>query len=85
VFMGVGALPLLPFLVPYLSGAEYFVASGVVTALALFGIGWIKGWVLDTRRFQAGLETLLMGGGAAAVAFLFGFFLEPMLGDLRLG
>jgi vacuolar iron transporter family protein len=85
VFIGVGALPLLPFLVPFFSGVEYFLASGVVTALALFSIGWIKGVVLDTRRFRAGMETLLMGSSAAAVAFLFGFFLEPMLGDLRIG
>jgi vacuolar iron transporter family protein len=85
VFMGVGMLPLVPFLIPFFSGVEYFLASGVVAALALFLIGWIKGVVLDTRRFRAGMETLLMGGGAAVVAFLFGFFLEPMLGDLRLG
>jgi vacuolar iron transporter family protein len=85
VFISVGALPLTPFLVPAFSGVEYFLASAVVTALALFSIGWIKGLVLDTRRFQAGIETLLMGGGAAVLAFLFGFFLEPMLGDLHFG
>ncbi len=85
VFFGVGALPLIPFLVPVLSGTEYFVASGIVTLFALFGIGWVKGVVLDTPRWRAGAETLLMGGAAALVAFLFGYFLEPMLGDLRIG
>lgn len=38
--------------------------------MALFGIGWVKEWVLDTRRLHAGLEALLMGGAAAGVAFL---------------
>ena len=85
VFLVVGVMPLLPFLIPFLSGVEYFVASGAITAMALFGIGWVKGRVLDTPRLRAGVETLLMGGAAAGGAFLFGFFLEPMLGDLRLG
>ncbi|WP_290647953.1 VIT1/CCC1 transporter family protein [Aquisalimonas sp.] len=84
VFLAVGVLPLLPFLVPLFSGNEYFVASGGIAAIALFAIGWVKGVVLDMSRLRAGLETLLMGGGAAVVAFLFGLFLEPMLGDLRL-
>lgn len=84
VFLGFGVLPLLPFLIPLFSGREYFVASGAIAAVALFAVGWIKGVVLDISRFRAGLETLLMGGGAALVAFLFGLFLEPMLGDLRL-
>lgn len=85
VFIGVGAFPLVPFLIPVFAGYEHFVASGIVTAIALFAIGWVKGLVLDMSRFRAGMETLLMGGGAALVAFLFGFFLEPMLGDLRIG
>ena len=81
-FMVVGFIPLLPFLVPVLTGGEYFVASAIITALALFGIGYAKGVILDTGRWRAGLETLLMGGGAAIVAFLVGTVLEPMLADL---
>ncbi len=81
-FVVVGFIPLLPFLIPVLTGGEYFVASAAVTALALFGIGYAKGVILDTGRWRAGLETLLMGGGAAIVAFLVGTVLEPMLADL---
>jgi hypothetical protein len=33
-------------------------------------------------RWRAGLETLLMGGAAAGIAFLFGYFLEPLLAGL---
>ena len=83
VFLVVGALPLLPFLVPFLSGGGYFIASAVVTLLALFGIGYVKGIVLKMQRWQAGLGTMLMGGGAASIAFLFGYFLEPLLAGLR--
>ncbi|TVP84087.1 VIT1/CCC1 transporter family protein [Thioalkalivibrio sp.] len=84
VFILVGALPLLPFLVPVLSDGGHFVASAGMACVALFGIGYVKGMVLDMARWRTGLETLLMGGGAALVAFLFGYFLEPMLGDLRI-
>jgi vacuolar iron transporter family protein len=83
IFLLIGAVPLLPFLVPFLSGGAYFVASAIAALLALFGIGFVKGVVLAMPRWRAGLETMLMGGGAAAIAFLFGFFLEPLIGGLR--
>ena len=82
VFLLVGAVPLLPLLVPFLSGDGYFIASAVTALVALFGVGYIKGIVLVMARWRAGLETMLMGGGAAAIAFLFGYFLEPLLAGL---
>ena len=84
VFVLVGAVPLVPFLIPWLSGGGYFVASAVMTALALFGIGYVKGVVLAIASWRAGLETLLMGGAAAGIAFLFGYALEPLVGGLRI-
>lgn len=84
VFIGVGFIPLLPFLIPALAGTEMFLVSGTTAIVALFGIGWAKGQILGMGRFRAGMETLAMGGGAAAVAFLSGFVLEPMLGNLQL-
>jgi vacuolar iron transporter family protein len=85
VFLLAGALPLLPFLVPALGGQQYFIASGVVAIGVLFAIGYIKGIILDMPRWRAGLETLLMGGAAALIAFAFGYVLEPMLGDFAFG
>ncbi len=82
MFIGVGLIPLLPFLLPFLAGTEMFLVSGTTAIGALFGIGWVKGQVLGMGRFRAGIETLAMGGGAAAVAFFCGFVLEPMLGDM---
>lgn len=83
VFIGVGLIPLLPFITPFLAGTQMFVVSGTVAVLSLFGIGWVKGLILGMSRFRAGLETLAMGGGAALLAFLLGFVFEPMLGDLK--
>lgn len=85
VFVVAGALPLLPFLIPWLGGQEDFVASATTAALVLFGIGYIKGVILNMPRWRAGTETLVMGGAAALIAFLFGYTLEPMLGDLVMG
>ena len=84
VFLLVGMVPLVPFLLPMFNGGNYFIASAAMAGLALFGIGYVKGVVLDMPRWRAGLETFLMGGGASAIAFLFGYFLEPMLGGLRI-
>ena len=85
VFIVVGSMPLLPFLIPVLTGGSLFAASAAVAGIALFGIGWVKGIVLDMPRWRAGAETLLMGGGAAAIAFLFGYFLEPLIANMRIG
>lgn len=85
VFILVGAMPLIPFLIPALTGGGLFVSSAAVAAIALFGIGYVKGIVLDMPRWRAGLETLLMGGGAAIIAFLFGYFLEPLIANMRIG
>ncbi|TDT37081.1 VIT1/CCC1 family predicted Fe2+/Mn2+ transporter [Halospina denitrificans] len=85
VFIGVGLIPLLPFIAPFLAGMDMFIVSGIAAVISLFGIGWVKGLVLGMSRFRAGMETLAMGGGAALLAFLLGFVFEPMLGDLRVG
>lgn len=82
VFLLAGVIPLVPFLVPLFTGMGQFATSGIAAVLVLFGIGYAKGAILGMPRWRAGLETLLMGGGAALIAFLFGFVLEPMLGDL---
>lgn len=84
VFLLVGAVPLLPFLVPFLSGGGYYVASSIAALAALFAIGLVKGVVLDMPRWRAGLGTMLLGGGAAAIAFLVGFFLEPLITQSRI-
>lgn len=71
-FVLVGAIPLLPFLLPLQPTSDRFVFSSVITALAFFCIGMSRGLVLNIRALRAGGETLLMGGSAAALAFAVG-------------
>jgi VIT1/CCC1 family predicted Fe2+/Mn2+ transporter len=79
-FFAVGIIPLLPFLLPMLTPAQRFSLSAVVTALAFFGIGMMKGLVLQRSVYRAGLETLLIGGAAAALAYLVGVWLRRIFG-----
>lgn len=79
-FVAVGVLPLIPFFVPGLAGANPVVPSAIFAAFAFLAIGMIKGRVTSRPVFLAGAETLLAGGAAAALAFAVGHFLRQSFG-----
>lgn len=83
-FVLVGAVPLIPFLLPALGIDIAFAISSTLTALTFFGIGFMKGVVLGEGRWRSGIETLLMGGGAAIIAYLVGGVFEPMMTEMGL-
>ncbi len=65
-FLIAGMIPLLPFL---LGLDNAFRLSAIATGMVFFGIGALKSrWAL-TPWWRSGLETLLIGGLAAAIAF----------------
>jgi VIT1/CCC1 family predicted Fe2+/Mn2+ transporter len=64
-----GFIPLSPYmLIHYLPTA--LVVSIIVTLIALFLFGYIKGSFTGTKPFRSGFQTVLVGGLAAGVAFL---------------
>lgn len=78
-FVFVGTLPLSPFLaglVPGVSLSGAFTMSCLMTAVTFFGIGALKSLFTAEHYVQAGLETLLMGGGAALLAYFVGHLLS---------
>ena len=76
-FVAAGAIPLIPTLSWMGHRAdETFFTTTVITGAAFFGIGLVRGRVVDQRPFFAGLETLFIGGSAALVAYLVGRLLE---------
>jgi len=80
-FVLVGLIPVLPFVVP--SDADgvpplLFAVSSVLTAAAFFGIGTLKSIFAAGQWLRSGLETLLMGGGAALLAWLVGTALRGL-------
>lgn len=68
-FLAAGLVPLLPFLIvlPYSFGW-----SVALTGVVFFAIGALKSRFSLTPWWRSGLETLLIGGAAAGIAFFVG-------------
>jgi len=79
-FVVVGAMPLIPFVVPGLETRSQFVLSTLLAALMFFSIGAVKSRIFAKPAIQSGLGTLLTGGTAAALAFLVGDVLRGLFG-----
>ncbi len=75
-FVLIGFIPLIPFMLPDLSQNVRFGFSAAVTACAFGVIGIIKGIVLKQGVFRSAVQTLVTGGGAAALAFVVSFWLK---------
>jgi VIT1/CCC1 family predicted Fe2+/Mn2+ transporter len=81
-FNAVGLIPLLPFVAMFVIGssvvsaADAFTYSVIFTAAAFFLIGSVKGRVVQKPLLRSGLNTLGVGGIAAAVAFAVGYLLN---------
>ncbi len=75
-FAAAGLVPLLPYLVPGLPLLQVFWTSSFLTGLTFFGIGLAKGRVLRHPLLKSGLETLVVGGAAAGLAYAVGMVLE---------
>ncbi len=82
-FVVVGALPLVPYLLGMIVSRDTqgdFVSSAALTALAFFGVGASKARFVEQKWHWAGLETLVVGGAAASVAYLVGVLLKGVAG-----
>ncbi|HEY0938957.1 MAG TPA: VIT1/CCC1 transporter family protein [Steroidobacter sp.] len=77
-FILVGLLPLLPFLAAAEATTRTFGISLVVTAAAFGGVGLLKGRILQRSMIRSGLETLVVGCIAAALAYGAGYVLRQM-------
>ena len=78
----IGLIPLLGYLLGPafgLSDDQPFFAASIFTLMALFSIGVIKGQVVKVSRLFSGLETMFIGGIAAAIAYYVGYFVEKLI------
>jgi VIT1/CCC1 family predicted Fe2+/Mn2+ transporter len=79
-FVGVGVIPLLPFLAQhFLRFPNPYGWSAALTALAFYAVGSIKSRFVEQKWYWSGLETLLLGGGAAVLAYLIGAALKGLV------
>ena len=83
----IGIIPLIPFVlfiflgIETNSGAFYF--SIGFTGIAFFLVGMIKGKIVKKSKIRSGLYTLIIGGGAAAIAFFVGYSLNIFILSLN--
>ena len=81
-FVIAGSLPLAPFVIG-LAGTEIPAAawwSVVLTLVVFAAIGTVKGALVGRRRARSALETVAVGGLAAAIAFVIGVGLRGLVG-----
>jgi VIT1/CCC1 family predicted Fe2+/Mn2+ transporter len=81
-FVVVGAIPLAPFVIYSLRsmpGEHAFLPSIIMTGFTFFAIGALKSRYVAERWLQAGLETLAVGGVAAALAYFVGVLLQGLI------
>ena len=80
-FVLAGLVPLVPLLLaPEQHANDSFVASSFLTGATFFGIGVARGRTLGQHPVWSGLETLFIGGSAAAVAYVVGRLLHDFAG-----
>ncbi|MDH3395448.1 MAG: VIT1/CCC1 transporter family protein [Nitrosopumilus sp.] len=79
----VGLIPLIPFMVFMIIGielnSEAFVYSTVSVLAAFFLVGMIKGRIVKKSMLYSGVNTLIIGGIAAVVAYLVGYGLNFLI------
>lgn len=64
-----GIIPLSPYILIHRAGTALLV-SVVITLIALFIFGWVKGRFTGTKAFKSAWQTTLVGGLAAGCAFV---------------
>ena len=80
-FVIAGCIPLIP-LVFFFSYPveETFLISVISTICCFFGIGWIRGlFAVNDSPLKTALETVLIGGSAAGIAYGLGYILHEWL------
>ncbi len=52
--------------------------SMVLTSCAFFIVGSVKGKIVEKTWYRSGFEILIVGGAAAAIAYVVGFLLRGL-------
>jgi VIT1/CCC1 family predicted Fe2+/Mn2+ transporter len=71
-------IPLWPYF--FLDIGPGLVASLAATALALFGLGLVKGRVAGMALLRSGVQVLAIGGASAGIGYLIGVLVPGLLG-----
>lgn len=81
-FLIIGLIPLISFIlaffIPSLAKNQFYYAF-VLTGIALIIVGAVKGVVVGKHWIKSSLETLIIGGIAAILAFIVGHLLRGLV------
>ena len=75
-----GFIPLIPFVFPAFPREHLFLVSAGLSAAAFAALGIGKGVMLNRPPVRSGLQTLLIGSVAAALAYAVGSLLHSLFG-----
>lgn len=81
-FALIGFIPLFIYTfspILQLSERNSFISTSLATLSALFLVGMVKSKFSTRNWFISGLETLLIGGAAASIAYFIGHFLQTLI------
>lgn len=83
-FLLIGFIPLFSFVIAAITKnpnliQNQFKYSIVLTGVALITVGWFKGKVIGKSKWFYSIQTFLIGGGAAALAFVVGYLLRSLV------
>ena len=80
-FVLVGLVPLVIYVWDFIADfpGDLFISTCLLTSLAFIVIGILKTYVTRTTRWKGIVETLLLGGLAAAVSYFVGDLLEKII------
>ena len=81
-FILVGMIPLLSYLLNMggASQGKQFLIACILTSIGFIFIGFLKAHVTQINKLKGTLETLVLGGIAAGVAYVVGDVLEKLIG-----
>ena len=78
-FVLIGFIPLITYVWEFTTGNKFndpFLITSILTGIAFIIIGYLKSLVTQTGKFKSMMQTLLLGGVAALVAYYVGNILE---------
>lgn len=81
-FVIIGFIPLISFVLAIfmpIINSKKFLYSIILTGIAFITVGAVKGKIVGKSKLKSAIETLLIGGIAAIIAFLVGFFLKSIV------
>ncbi|MDO8508056.1 MAG: VIT1/CCC1 transporter family protein [Nanoarchaeota archaeon] len=80
-FVIVGFIPLISFVlamfIPFVN-THKFLYSGILTGIAFIIVGAFKSKIIGNSRIKSIIETLIIGGIAAFIAYLVGYILKSI-------